>query len=213
MRLQFICGRTNPDSMWLSTLLIALVRILVGASPRWVGSTPSPAQRIYFANHSSHIDTVALWSALPPDIRARTRPVAAADYWNRDAIRRYVASKGLNVAFIERTRADRSTDPLQPLVEALERGDSLIIFPEGTRNMQALPSPFKSGLFHLAMRFPGVELVPVYLENLHRCMPKGAVFPVPLICTVRFGAVLSRIPNESKTAFLERAREAVVELA
>lgn len=199
--------------MWLSPILIGLVRILIGASPRWVGSTPSQAQRIYFANHSSHIDAVALWSALPPDLRARTRPVAAADYWNRDAIRRYVALKGLNAVFIERTRTDPSIDPLQPLVAALERGDSLILFPEGTRNVQALPGPFKTGLFHLATRFPEVELVPVYLENLHRCMPKGTVFPVPLICTVRFGAILSRIADEDKTAFLERAREAVVKLA
>ncbi len=199
--------------MWLSKLLIGLVRILVGASPRWIGSTPSQAQRIYFANHSSHIDTVALWSALPPNLRARTRPVAAADYWDRDAIRRYVAVKGFNAVFIERTHADSSADPLQPLFEALEHGDSLIIFPEGTRHMHALPGPFKAGLFHLAARFPDVELVPVYLENLHRCMPKGTVFPVPLICTVRFGAALSRIANESKTAFLERVREAVVGLA
>ena len=139
--------------------------------------------------------------------------MAAADYWNRDAIRRYIAVNALNGVFLERTRANRRTDPLLPLYEALERGDSLIIFPEGTRNLQALPGAFKSGLFHLAMRFPDVELVPVYLENLHRCMPKGAILPVPLVCTVRFGAVLNRIPNESKTTFLERAREAIVELA
>lgn len=199
--------------MWLSTVLIGLVRLLVGASPRWIGTTPSSAQRVYFANHSSHIDTVALWSALPPHVRARTRPVAAADYWDRDAIRRYIALRGLNVVFIERTRTDGNANPLQPLIEALERGQSLIIFPEGTRNMQALPGPFKSGLFHLAARFPGVELVPVYLENLHRCMPKGTFLPLPLICTVRFGAPLERIANESKEAFLERAREAVTELS
>lgn len=199
--------------MWLSTVLIGLVRLLVGASPRWIGTAPSSAQRVYFANHSSHIDTVALWSALPPHVRARTRPVAAADYWDRDAIRRYIALRGLNVVFIERTRTDGNANPLQPLIEALERGQSLIIFPEGTRNMQALPGPFKSGLFHLAARFPGVELVPVYLENLHRCMPKGTFLPLPLICTVRFGAPLERIANESKEAFLERAREAVTELS
>jgi len=199
--------------MWLSTVLIALVRVLVGASPRWVGSTPSLAQRIYFANHSSHIDTIALWSALPPEIRARTRPVAAADYWNGDALRRYVALKGLGVVFVERTPTNRSTNPLQPLFDALDRGDSLIIFPEGTRNKQALPGPFKSGLFHLAKRFPNVELVPVYLENLHRSLPKGTIVPVPLMCTVCFGAVFSRLPNEDKTAFLERARQSVVELA
>ncbi len=199
--------------MWLSNLLIGLVRILVGASPRWVGCAPSPAQRIYFANHSSHIDTVALWSALPPDLRARTRPVAAADYWNTGTIRRYVALKALRVVFVERMHSGSAAHPLQPLIDALECGDSLILFPEGTRNMQALPGPFKAGLFYLAARFPDVELVPVYLENLHRCLPKGTVFPVPLICTVRFGAALRRMANENKESFLKRAREAVIELA
>jgi 1-acyl-sn-glycerol-3-phosphate acyltransferase len=199
--------------MWLSKFLIGLVRIVVGASPRWIGAGPSPAQRIYFANHSSHIDTVALWSALPPELRARTRPVAAADYWGKGALRRYVVLKGLNAVLIDRSRADPSADPLQPLAEVLERGDSLILFPEGTRAAQALPGPFKAGLFNLAARFPKVELLPVYLENLHRSLPKGTVFPVPLICTVRFGAPMERIAGEGKEAFLERARNAVVELA
>jgi 1-acyl-sn-glycerol-3-phosphate acyltransferase len=146
-------------------------------------------------------------------VRIRTRPVAAADYWNKDAIRRYIALKGLNAVFLERTPADASADSLQPLAEALQRGDSLIFFPEGTRLLQALPGPFKGGLFHLAARFPNVELLPVYLRNLHRSMPKGTVFPVPLICTVHFGAPLPRIANESKAFFLQRARDAVVQLA
>lgn len=199
--------------MWLQKVLIFLVRALVGAAPRWTGSEPSGRQRIYFANHSSHIDTVALWSALPPKVRVRTRPVAAADYWQKDAPRRYIATKALNVVFIHRNRSDPRADPLQPLAEALATGDSLIIFPEGTRQMQRLPGAFKSGLFHLAERFPDVELIPVYLENLHRSLPKGSLFPVPLICTVRFGPVLKRIPEEPKHAFLERARNAIVALA
>ncbi len=199
--------------MWLSNLLIGLVRLLVGAYPRWIGCTPSKAQRIYFANHSSHLDTLALWSALPHELRARTRPVAAKDYWGKSALRRYVALKGFNAVFIERTREGRTADPLQPLIEALDRGDSLIIFPEGTRRAQAFPGPFKSGLYNLAMRFPEVELVPVYLENLHRSMPKGSFFPLPLICSIRFGAALTRTPEGNKDVFLERARQAVMEMA
>ncbi len=199
--------------MLISALLIGITRALVGAAPRWQGSAPSQAQRIYFANHSSHIDTLALWSALPLDLRRHTRPVAAADYWNTDAVRRCIAVRGLNAVFIERQRSEATKDPLAPLTEALAARDSLIIFPEGTRNLQPLPGPFKAGLFHLAERFPEVELVPVYLENLHRCMPKGTFFPVPLICTVRFGAPLARIEGEDKTAFLERARRAVIDLA
>ena len=115
--------------------------------------------------------------------------------------------------FIDRSADKRDGDPLLPLAQALERGESLIIFPEGTRRAQALPSPFKSGLFHLAARFPGVELVPVYLDNLYRSMPKGSLLPVPLTCSVRFGAPLQRRADEAKDAFLERARQAIVELA
>jgi 1-acyl-sn-glycerol-3-phosphate acyltransferase len=199
--------------VWLSYVLIASVRVLLGATPRWLGSQPAPQKRIYFANHTSHIDTVALWSALPPDLRAKTRTAAAADYWGTSVLKRTIALKALNAVLIDRKRADPSADPLRPLYEVLEAGQSLIIFPEGTRSPQALPGPFKSGLFHLARRFPDVELIPVYLDNLHRSLPKGTLFPVPLICTVRFGAPLARIADEDKSAFLERARNAVIGLA
>ncbi|MGA8863074.1 MAG: lysophospholipid acyltransferase family protein [Gallionella sp.] len=196
--------------MWLSTLLIGAVRLLVGATPRWIGSTPTNAQRIYFANHTSHIDTIALWSALPPALRARTRPVAAADYWGTGRLKRYIVLQGLNAVLIDRSRANPDADPLGPLYEALDKGDSLIIFPEGTRQFEALPGQFKSGLFHLAEHSPQVELIPVYLENLNRSMPKGTFMPVPIACTVRFGAPLQRIANEDKHAFLNRARDAVI---
>ncbi len=170
-------------------------------------------QRIYFANHTSHMDTVVLWAALPSGLRVNTRPVAAKDYWDRPGIRGTIARDELNVVFIDRNRNDPDADPLQPLRDALEHGFSLIIFPEGTRSAQPLPSPFKSGLYHLATEFPAVELIPVYIENLHRSMPKGALLPVPFICTVRFGAPLQRESQEDKDTFLQRARAAVVELA
>jgi len=186
--------------------------LLVGATPRWMGTIPTSKQRIYFANHSSHMDTLMIWSALTPDLRKRTRPVAAADYWNKGLVRRHLASKILNCVFITRDKSDPGSDPLKPLIEALEQGFSLIIFPEGTRRKERFPGPFKSGLYHLATQFPDVEFIPVYLENLNRSMPKGTLLPVPLICTVRFGAPLNLIENESKQVFLERARQKIMEL-
>lgn len=197
----------------IGALLVGLTKALVGAHPRWNGCAPLPRQRIYFSNHTSHIDTLAIWAALPPALRRTTRPVAAKDYWDKGAVRRLVAQRGLNVVLIERAREDRKTDPLAPLGDALAAGSSLILFPEGTRGSEALPGPFKSGLYHLARQFPEVELVPVYLENLHRSMPKGVSLPVPLICTVRFGAPVPLAADEAKDAFLARAREAVVALA
>jgi len=199
--------------MWLSYPLTFILRALVGAQPRWIGSRPSPALRIYFANHTSHMDTLALWCALPAQLRATTRPVAAADYWSGGGFKSYLATRGFNALFIERDAGRRDGDPLSPLSAALQRGESLILFPEGTRRAQALPGAFKSGLFHLAAKSPDAELVPVYLDNLYRSMPKGTLLPVPLTCSVRFGAPLQRIDSESKDTFLARARQAVVDLA
>lgn len=199
--------------MLLSHGLSLIVRVLVGAQAHWVGCRPASNLRIYFANHSSHMDTLALWSALPTPLRARTRPVAAADYWAGGGLKSYLATHGFNALFIQRHADKSASDPLAPLHQALTRGESLIIFPEGTRRAQALPSEFKSGLFHLATKFPQAELVPVYLDNLYRSLPKGALLPVPLTCSVRFGMPLQLRDGESKSDFLERARQAVVELA
>ena len=193
-------------------LLVLTVKLLVGAYARWVGCTPAATQRIYFANHTSHVDTVALWSALPIRLRDATHAVAARDYWGK-GLRKYIATKALRAVLIDRAREDKTVDPLQPLREVLASGESLILFPEGTRGKEPIPGPFKSGLYHLARQFPHVELVPVYLENLHRSMPKGAVLPIPMTCTVRFGAPLQLVPEEPKDEFLVRARAAVVQLS
>lgn len=196
-------------------LLVALTKLLVGAFPRHTSeaSVPRGQQRIYFANHTSHLDTLTLWAALPAQARLRTRPVAARDYWGAGALRRFIVLCALNAVLIDRRREDAAHDPLQPLIEALEAGDSLILFPEGTRCAQPLPGEFKAGLFYLAQRFPAVELVPVYLDNLGRSLPKGAHIPVPVISNVRFGSPLATVLGESKNEFLTRAREAVVRLS
>jgi 1-acyl-sn-glycerol-3-phosphate acyltransferase len=195
-----------------SFLLTGAAKLLVGAFPRWLGCAPEPTQRIYFANHTSHIDTVAIWAALPIRLRNTTHPVAAKDYWG-GGVRRYIATKMLRAVLIDRSRSDPNANPLAPLIEMLQLGESLIIFPEGTRGASAVPGPFKSGLYHLATQFPKAQLVPVYLENLHRALPKGAVLPIPMTCTVRFGAPMALAADETKEAFLERARGEVVKLA
>jgi 1-acyl-sn-glycerol-3-phosphate acyltransferase len=195
-----------------SALLVGVVKLLVGAYARWIGSQPAANQRIYFANHTSHIDTLAIWSSLPGALRRRTRPIAARDYWGA-GLRKYIATRGFGAVLIERTRENPQTDPLDPLRAALHAGDSLIIFPEGTRGASAVPARFRSGLFRLAGEFPAVELIPVYLDNLHRSLPKGALLPLPVVCTVRFGAPVAMAPGEDRELFLDRARSAVVALA
>jgi 1-acyl-sn-glycerol-3-phosphate acyltransferase len=198
--------------MWLSHILAFVVRVLVGARAQWIGCKPDATVRIYYANHTSHMDTIALWCALPSDLRVKTRAVAASDYWH-GGFRGWLAKRGFNALLIDRSPDSRDRDPLAPLAEALQRGESLIIFPEGTRRAEALPGAFKTGLFYLAVRAPDAELVPVYLDNLYRSMPKGTLLPVPLTCVVRIGAPLQREVDEPKSDFLARARQAVVDLA
>lgn len=195
--------------MILAALLIGATRFLVGARARWEGAAPTPVQRIYFANHASHLDTMVLWAALPPGLRRRTRPVAAADYWGRDRLHRHLALEVLDAVLIDR---GAGRDALIPLAEALRDGDSLIVFPEGTRNPAPLPGPFKAGLYFLARDFPQVELIPVYLDNLHRALPKGVYLPVPVSTAALFGPPMRVEPGEDKAAFLARARAAVTAL-
>jgi 1-acyl-sn-glycerol-3-phosphate acyltransferase len=194
----------------LQWLVFGLVRLLTGAQANWVGCAPVKRQRIYFANHSSHLDTILITAALPPELRAVTHPVAARDYWGSSAVRRFLAMRCLNAVLIDRSGG--SDDPLQPLMPPLEKGESLIIFPEGTRGSGEIGA-FRSGLFNLATRFPDTELVPVYLANLHRVLPKGSMLLVPLLCTARFGAPLQVGEGEARADFLTRARDALVALS
>jgi len=251
--------------------LLALIRLLTGAQARWWGCPPKAEQRIYFANHQSHLDLVMIWAALPEELRSITRPIAARDYWANTPIKRWITTEVFHAIYVERgggapvvppappeppavERIDPSFDdapqplaaaepepagaqieiplpqpaeepsplappgsaealaPLQPLIEALHSGDSIIIFPEGTRGHTGEPQKFKSGLFTLAQMFPEVVLVPAWIDNVQRVMPKGEVVPVPILCSVTFGAPIRLEEGEERRPFLDRAREAVVAL-
>lgn len=188
-------------------------RFMTAPRALWQGIEPVPHQRVYFANHSSNGDFVLLWTALPTPLRRQTRPVAALDYWLTSPLRAFIGREVFNAVLIDRRPEARTEDPVAQMVSALDRGSSLIIFPEGQRNSSDAPLlPFKSGLYHLAKARPDVDLVPVWIANLNRVMPKGEVIPVPLICTLTFGAPLHVDPDETKEAFLARATQALLAL-
>ncbi|WP_095110119.1 1-acyl-sn-glycerol-3-phosphate acyltransferase [Pseudomonas sp. Irchel 3E20] len=197
----------------VATLITSAARTVTGARSLWLGCAPTPVQRIYFANHSSHGDFVLLWASLPPALRRATRPVAGSDYWLKSPLRRYIINRVFHGVLVDRDRKDATSSPLQPMLDALENGDSLIIFPEGTRNLEDGLLPFKSGLYHLTQAYPQAELVPVWIANLNRVMPKGRVLPLPLLCTLSFGAPLALGEDESKEQFLARSRDALLALA
>ncbi len=197
-----------------AAVLVGVCRLLTGVRALWRDSAPTLGARIYFANHSSHLDGLVIWSALPPALRERTHPVAARDYWEASRLRRWLATEVFGAILIERHgESGAHGAPLEPLLAALDRGDALILFPEGTRGDGTAIQPFKSGLYHLARHRPGLELVPVYLENLNRVLPKCTVLPVPLLCAARFGTPLRLGEGETKAELLARAKAAVEALA
>ena len=202
----------------IATLLAVLARLIAGSNARFVERPLDTRQRVYFANHSSHLDFILVWAALPPPVRRRARPVAARDYWERGPLRRYLATKIFRAVLVDRATPsesrprERGQEAVARMIAGLGDADSLILFPEGTRGSGEQLAPFKSGLYHLCRERPDLELVPVHLENLNRILPKGEFVPVPLLSRITFGPAMALENGEPKDAFLERARDAVQRL-
>ena len=200
-----------------ASIIAACARGLAGPTVRWAGCRPATRQRVYFANHTSHLDFAVLWSVLPGKLRCFTRPVAAKDYWN-SGIRKRFAVNAFHAVMVERSGKTTGCDhtaasnTLEMLVDALGTENSLIVFPEGTRGDGLEVAPFKSGIYHLWVKRPDLQFVPVYLSNLNRILPKGEFLPVPVISRVVFGPPLRLEKNETKESFLEKAHSAVCAL-
>ena len=188
--------------------LTALAKIFTGATVRWIDCQPDTCQRVYFANHTSHVDALILWSSLPRDVRALTRPVAARDYWEKSAIRRHIAST-FNALLIDRDSIKVHQSPVDLILREMGDKYSLIIFPEGGRSVGDDVGEFKSGLYYIAKKRPDLELVPVYMDNMNRILPRGEVIPIPLLTCITIGPPIWLESGEPKTNSLRRARESV----
>jgi 1-acyl-sn-glycerol-3-phosphate acyltransferase len=193
------------------SLLAAVAKLVSGATLRWVDCQPDVCQRVYFANHTSHLDALVLWASLPRDVRAVTRPVAAKDYWDRGALRRYMARQ-FNALLIDRREIRVHQSPVDLMIDAIGDKYSLIVFPEGGRSNDGELGEFKSGLYYLGKKRPDIELVPVYIDNLNRVLPRGEFLPVPLLSCITLGPPIWLESGESKSGFLQRARQCVLDL-
>lgn len=198
----------------VAAAIVVFARAITAVRAIWPNDGIPDGQCVYFANHSSHGDFILVWAVLPPSLRRRTRPVAGAEYWLKSSINRFIGRDVFQAVLIERDRENRTRDPIEVMAEVIDSGASLILFPEGTRNQtDAQLLPFKSGLFHLASTRPDLQLVPVWINNLNRVMPKGEIVPIPLICTVTFGSAMRLEADEGKETFLDRARTALLDLS
>ena len=196
------------------TLLALVARVLSGASVRWIECQPDTCQRVYFANHTSHLDSLVLWSALPPKVRAMTRPVGAKDYWEAGPVRKYMAHKWFNALLIDRNEIKVHQSPVDMMIREIGHRYSLIVFPEGTRSSgpEVGIRGFKSGLYYLCKKRPDLELIPVHIDNMNRILPRGEVLPVPMLSCISFGAPMWLEAGEAKADFLARTRGAVQRL-
>jgi 1-acyl-sn-glycerol-3-phosphate acyltransferase len=165
----------------------------LGAQVRGKSPAAEAGQRIYVANHTSHLDVLLLLSALPPGLRHRTRPVAAEEYWTANPIRRFLIHSIFHGVLIERERVQ--LNPLEPVERALREGDSLLFFPEGTRGSGRTLQPLKPGIFYLAQWFPSVDVVPVWIAS----RPS----------TITFGTALRWKEGHGQDEFLTELREAL----
>jgi 1-acyl-sn-glycerol-3-phosphate acyltransferase len=192
--------------------LAGLARLLAGASVRWIASQPDTCQRVYFANHTSHLDALLIWASLPRVVREVTRPVAAKDYWSGGMVRRWLAQEVFDAILIDRTDIKVHQSPVDLMLREAGTNFSLIVFPEGSRSVTGEVGEFKSGLYYLAKKRPDIELIPVHIDNLNRVLPRGEFLPVPLLSCISFGPPLWLERDEAKLDFLARARRAVLSL-
>lgn len=211
-------GRASRRSLAKLISVFAGARVVTAAGD---SELDLPEQAIYYANHSSHLDFLTIWAALPAQLQQRARPVAAKDYWG-SGVRKAFAEKIFNAYLVDRhgssSRRQRTSDSgvspkgqVDGMAEVLAAGDSLIIFPEGTRGDGDTIAAFHGGLYKLARLHPEVPVVPVTLANLGRILPKGEVIPVPHLSTVIFCEPLHLDPDEDQQTFLARARQVLVE--
>jgi 1-acyl-sn-glycerol-3-phosphate acyltransferase len=184
-------------------------------SVRFLERIDDARQRIFFANHTSHLDFILIWSSLPRHVREQTRPVAGRDYWERSRFRRYYVQKVFNAVLIDRALLDRDTfdrrgrEAVAQMLEGLGDEYSLILFPEGTRGSGESIGQFRSGLYYLCRERPDVDLVPVRIHGAHKVLPKGRFVPRPQDSDLTFGRSMRLEEGETRSAFIERARAAL----
>ena len=177
----------------LRLLLITLVlrpiaRLMTGADVIGREQLPKTGPAIIAANHNSHVDTLLLLTLFPAESLRRVRPAAAADYFLRDPLISWFSRNLVGIVPVERAKAGQGVDVLAPAREALARGDIVVIFPEGTRgDGERRMGPLKSGVARLAAGFPHAPVIPVWIQGAGRVLPKGAMIPVPMNCTVLVG--------------------------
>jgi 1-acyl-sn-glycerol-3-phosphate acyltransferase len=192
-------------------LVKPLLLLLLGLNVRHRERLPKSGPAILIANHNSHLDTLALMSLYPLSQLHRLRPVAAMDYFLRNPLLAWFATRIIRIIPLHRTVKAGQQDPLAEGVEALQRGEILILFPEGTRGEPEQMGELKTGIAHLARRVPQVPVVPIFLHGLGMALPKGEALLVPFFCDAFIGQPLQW--GGDRDSFMRQVNGAMTRLA
>jgi len=199
------------QQLFFLLLVRPLLLLVLGLNVRHRERLPTQGPAILVANHNSHLDTLALMSLYPLGMLHRLRPVAAMDYFMRNPWLAWFATRIIGIIPLRRSVSASQGDPLAESLAALERGEILILFPEGSRGEPERLGTFKSGIAHLAKRASQVPVIPIYLHGLGMALPKGEALLVPFFCDVFIGDPLRW--QGDKSGFMEALKTSMNALA
>ena len=193
--------------MWIKKLFfISLVRPLVlviaGVSLRGRENLPRNGSAILIANHNSHLDTMVVMSLFSLKTLEKVRPIGAEDYFCNTPLKKWLSHKLLDLIPLKRRPTKAEGHPFGEIYRALDKGDIVLLFPEGSRGDPEVMKPFKTGISHIAEAYPDVPVVPLCIYGAGKALPKGEALFVPFIIDVRVGEAVF-YENRSKQGYME----------
>lgn len=203
----------NQLLRWLffGTIVRPIVLVVIGLRIIDRVNLPRMGPAIICANHNSHLDTLVLMTIFPWQLLAKLRPVAAAEYFLKNPLLAWFALQIIGIIPLERNKSRQTEHPLAKCSEALELGEMLIIYPEGSRGEPESIASFQSGIAHLAKRHPDVPIYPVFIYGLGKVLPKGEKVLVPFFCDVAIGEPI--FWSGSKQVFMDSLHHHMQELS